>query len=86
MESKVRDAICTETVRILKQERLKRRISMELLAERAGLSQAMISYVERGLRIPTLDTLLRISGVLKLELADVLARASERAKKGKRGS
>jgi transcriptional regulator with XRE-family HTH domain len=33
------------------------------LAEKSGLSVAMISYVERGARKPTLDTLLRIANL-----------------------
>ena len=42
---------------------------MRRLAEKAGLSQPMISYVERGMRIPTLETVLRIAHAL-----DVTAR------------
>lgn len=51
---------------------------MTVLAEKAGLSQQMVSYVEREMRNPTLDTLLRITRVLKVELCDVIARASKR--------
>jgi transcriptional regulator with XRE-family HTH domain len=39
---------------------------MSQVASEAGLSQQMVSYVERGMRNPTLDTLLRIAGVLKV--------------------
>ena len=49
---------------------------MTLLSERAGLSQQSISYVERGMRIPNLDTLLRITAVLGLDLGDVIKRAN----------
>ena len=45
------------------------------LANGAGLSQAMISFVERELRNPTLDTLLRIAHVLEVDLAEVLQQA-----------
>ena len=41
----------------------------------AGLSRQMISYVERGLRIPSLDTLLRITSVLEIDVSDVIAKA-----------
>jgi len=48
---------------------------MNKLAESAGLSQQMVSYVERGMRNPTLATLLRICGVLKLNLGEVIKKA-----------
>ena len=56
---------------------------MTVLAERAGLSQQSVSYIERGLRIPNLDTLLRIAGALDFELSGVIAEASRLAKRGK---
>lgn len=78
---KVRQNICSNVARILREEREKRGISMTALAERAGLSQQMVSYVEREMRNPTLETLLRITGVLGIEIADVLDRACKRASK-----
>ncbi len=52
---------------------------MNTVAERAGLSQPMVSLVERELRKPTIDTLLRIAVALELDLADVLQRANRAA-------
>jgi transcriptional regulator with XRE-family HTH domain len=60
---------------ILKRERIARKLSMTRLAEKAALSRQMVSYVERGMRVPTLDTLLRITAVLGIKASDVLARA-----------
>ncbi len=51
-------------------------MSLTALAEEAGLSRQMISYVERGLRVPTLDTLLRITQALELDPAALLNRAT----------
>jgi len=48
---------------------------MTAVSEQAGLSQQSISYIEREMRIPNLDTLLRISAVLKLDLELIIARA-----------
>jgi len=62
--------------RILKKEREKRRLSMTVVAAKAGLSQQMVSYVERGSRNPTLETLLRITAALDINLAKLIARAS----------
>jgi transcriptional regulator with XRE-family HTH domain len=56
---------------------------MTVLAQKAGLSQAMISFVEREIRNPSLDTLLRIAEVLNLELGDIIKRAYKAAAKSK---
>jgi len=52
---------------------------MNTVAERSGLSQPMVSLVERELRNPTIDTLLRIAVALELDLGDVLQRAERAA-------
>jgi transcriptional regulator with XRE-family HTH domain len=54
---------------------VKQGLSMTAVSEQAGLSQQSISYIEREMRIPNLDTLLRISAVLKLDLELIIARA-----------
>lgn len=56
---------------------------MTRLAEDAGLSQGMISLFERGLRNPSLDTLLRLCDALGLSLSKVLAQAERSAAKGR---
>jgi transcriptional regulator with XRE-family HTH domain len=71
----VRKAVCSRVARILKSERVKQGLSMTAVSEQAGLSQQSISYIEREMRIPNLDTLLRISAVLKLDLELIIARA-----------
>jgi len=43
---------------------------MTALAAKTGLSQQMVSYVERELRNPSLDTLLRITAGLGIRLSD----------------
>ena len=48
---------------------------MNLVAERAGLSQQMVSYVEREMRNPTLETLLRIAAAMEINLAEIIGRA-----------
>ena len=66
---------------LLRKERKRRQLSMSAVAEQAGLSQQMVSYVERGLRNPTLDTLLRMAAAMKLDLAELLAAAQRKARK-----
>lgn len=75
-------AICANVARILRKEREKRGVSMTVLGARAGLSQQMVSYMERDMRIPRLDTLLRICEALDIHLDDVIRRARKAAKPG----
>jgi transcriptional regulator with XRE-family HTH domain len=49
---------------------------MTELAQRSGLSRAMISFIESEFRNPSLDTLLRVCGALKIELAEIIKKAS----------
>lgn len=84
-ESKIREAVCSQVAVLLKGLRIERGLSMTELAARAGLSRAMISFVEHELRNPTLDTLLRIASVLEVDFADVLRKAEAEAAKKLRG-
>lgn len=69
---------CANVAAALKEERLRQELSLTALAERTGMSRQMMSYVERGLRIPTLDTFLRITNALKIDAAELLARTQPR--------
>jgi transcriptional regulator with XRE-family HTH domain len=53
---------------------------MNVVAQRAGLSQQMVSYVERGMRNPTLETLLRIARAIGVDFAKVIRQAMPNAK------
>lgn len=66
---------CTEVVRLLQTERERQELAMLTVAERSGLSQQMVSYVERGMRRPTLETVLRMADALGVDLADLLRQA-----------
>ena len=68
--------VCARVAQILQRERIAQNLSITRLAEGAALSRQGVSYVERGLRIPSLDTLLRISRVLGLDLAEIIKEAS----------
>ena len=81
--NKSQQAVCSRVARLLRQEREKQGLSMNLVAERAGLSQQMVSYVEREMRNPTLETVLRIAAALKIDLAKVLQAAQKAASKSK---
>jgi transcriptional regulator with XRE-family HTH domain len=78
LNSKRRIAISSEVTKLLKALRERRQLSMTALAAKAGLSQQMISYVERGTRNPTLDTLLRITQALDIPLGPIIAKAEKK--------
>jgi transcriptional regulator with XRE-family HTH domain len=71
----LRDAISSQVARLLKAEREKHGLSLNVLAQKAGLSRQTISYVEQEVQNPTLDTLLRITSVLEVDLEKIIARA-----------
>jgi transcriptional regulator with XRE-family HTH domain len=56
----------------LKSERLRRKLSQEALASRAGLSVSYISMLERGQRTPPLDTLESIAKALSVTASEML--------------
>jgi transcriptional regulator with XRE-family HTH domain len=70
-----REAICAQVALLLQEERQRQNLSMNAVAERAGLSRQMVSYVEKEDRNPTLDTLLRITEVLGVELEQIIKQA-----------
>ena len=76
-------AVCKRVAALLRQERERQNLSMTVLAERSGLSQPSVSYIERGMRIPGLDTLLSIAGTLGVELSEIIAMAVKPASRGK---
>jgi transcriptional regulator with XRE-family HTH domain len=54
---------------------------MDALAQEANLSQSMISFIERDMRNPSLDILLRMTDALNVRLEDVIRRARAAAEK-----
>ena len=69
------DKLSAAVIRLLREERDRQTISGKELARRCGLNQSTISLTDRGLRKPTLETLLRMADVLEVRLGDVLLRA-----------
>lgn len=50
---------------------------MNIIAKRARLSHSMISRVEHELRRPTLDTLLRITEAMEIDLWPLIKEAEQ---------
>jgi transcriptional regulator with XRE-family HTH domain len=69
-----------ECAKLLMEHRLRKGLSMTALAAKAGVSQQMVSFIERGKRKPTLDVLLRICFAMQISLAEVLEKALRKSK------
>jgi len=76
-----RRAILSAVSRILREERLKKGLSLAAVAAKAGISYQMVGFVEKEERNPTLDTLLRISDALEVDFVKIMARAQKTALK-----
>ncbi len=55
----------------IREIRKRRKLSQEMLAERAGISAQYVSNIERGKENPTLDLLLRVAEALKVSLREM---------------
>jgi transcriptional regulator with XRE-family HTH domain len=77
--NELRKQICSELARLLKEERLRQKISLNGMAERAGLNRQTVSFIEQEQRTPTVDTLLRLSDVLNIPLEDLIRKARKAA-------
>ena len=67
--------MCAQVIKLLREEREKRGLSKYTLSAQCGLAQQTISYMERGLRQPSFETILRIADGIGVNLEDVLSRA-----------
>ena len=76
-----RGRIHSTLIALLRKHREALGMSMTVLAQKSGLSLSMISFVEREIRKPTLDTLLRIAEALDVELWKFLRDATKAAGK-----
>ncbi|HEV2327432.1 MAG TPA: helix-turn-helix transcriptional regulator [Verrucomicrobiae bacterium] len=74
------EAICDEIVRLLRQERKRRELSNYAVSQRSGVSESMLSLVERGLRNPTLELTLRIADGIGADLPAVIKKAQDTVK------
>ncbi|HEY2194610.1 MAG TPA: XRE family transcriptional regulator [Actinomycetospora sp.] len=69
------DALTTSLAAAVRERRVERDLTVRALADRAGVSRAMIAKVEAGDAQPTAALLGRLSGALGLSLSELVARA-----------
>lgn len=79
-----RQSIIDRFISSIEETRRAKGLSLNEVATRAGLSHTMVMRVEKRERMPTIDTLLRISEALECDLGALLQTAIQAAKrKGK---
>jgi len=66
------DAVRQQLGANLKRRRRAARLSQERLSELADLDRTLISLIERGKKLPRIDTLVKLSRGLGLPLSDLL--------------
>jgi transcriptional regulator with XRE-family HTH domain len=81
--------LAVQVIKLLREERERRGISKYTLSAQCGLAQQTISYMERGLRQPSFETILRIADGMGVSLEEVLKQArantSKKAAKSPKG-
>jgi len=73
------EAISLQVARLLKEEREKRGISLNLLAQKANVSRQTVAFIEQGVRNPTINTLFRLTTAMDIEPEKIIARARKLA-------
>ena len=63
--------------RALRSFRMSLKLSQERLAQESGLDRSYISLLERGIRQPSLTTILQIAQTLKLPARELVAKVEE---------
>lgn len=63
------ESVFGEILQVLRKEK---KLTQEELAFRSGLDRTYISLMERGLRVPTLATLFKLSRALNVEPEEVI--------------
>ena len=74
-------AVSAEIIRLLKKERERQKLSKYAVAQRSGISQSMLSLVERGLRNPTMELMLRVADGIGADLSVVITKARSNVSK-----
>ena len=72
------EAVRDEIIRLLQQERERRKLSNYAVAQRSGVSESMLSLVERGLRNPSLELALRIADGIGADLPALIKKAESK--------
>ena len=71
------EQIATVFGQVLREQRLARELSQEQLALAADVDRTFVSQMERGIRQPTITTLLKLSGALSVLPSTLVVRVEK---------
>jgi transcriptional regulator with XRE-family HTH domain len=77
------EAIRKEIIRLLQKERERRKLSNYAVSQRSGVSESMLSLVERGFRNPTMELMLRIADGIGVNLSTFIEKGTQTIIQGK---
>lgn len=72
---KKHELICAKVIQLLREERERQKLTIYAISKKTGLSHQAVTLIEREQRIPSLETVIRISISLNVDLGDVIQRA-----------
>jgi len=75
------EAISAHLARLLREAREEQKISLNSLAQQAGVSRQTIRFIEKQERHPTVITLLRITAALGVKAEDLITNARRAAER-----
>ncbi len=70
-------AVSVEIIRLLREERKLRKLSNYAVSQSSGVSESMLSLVDRGLRNPSMELVLRIADGIGVDLPDLIRKAQK---------
>ena len=68
------EQISTVFGQVLREQRLSRQLSQEELALAADVDRTFVSQMERGIRQPTITTLMKLAGALNIQPSTLIVR------------
>lgn len=69
------EAVCAEIIRLLREERKRRKLSNYAVSQQSGVSESMLSLVDRSLRNPSMELMLRIADGMEVDLPAIIKKA-----------
>jgi transcriptional regulator with XRE-family HTH domain len=67
--------VCAEIIRLLREERKRRNLSNYVVSQKSGVSESMLSLVDRGLRNPSMELMLKVADGTGTDLAAIIKKA-----------
>ena len=76
--------MCAEIIRLLREERKRRKLSNYAVSQASGVSESMLSLVDHGLRNPSMELMLRMAGGIGADLPALIKKAQATVSRSKK--